>query len=64
MNLATLDDHGREALVMSRDRVLDGFFELIKDWDFDRAISVATGDIKKVRTRFSAMEKLFRGGER
>jgi hypothetical protein len=61
VNLATLDDHGREALVMSRDRVLGDFFELMKDWDFDRAISVATGDIKKVRTRFAAMEKLFRG---
>ena len=61
VNLATLDDHGREALVTSRDRVLGGFFELMKDWDFDRAISVATGDPKKVRTRFGMLGELFSG---
>jgi hypothetical protein len=61
VNLATLDDHERESLVASRDRVLEGFFGLMKDWDFDRAISVATGDTKKVRTRFTAMAELFRG---
>lgn len=61
VNLATLDDHERERLVASRDEVLEGFFELMGDWDFDRAISVATGDTKKVRTRFTAMAKLFRG---
>ncbi|MET8180356.1 DUF262 domain-containing protein [Streptomyces sp. NPDC005336] len=61
VNLAALDDHGREALVALRDRVLEGFFELMKDWDFDRAISVATGDPKKVRTRFAMMGELYRG---
>ncbi|PHQ47922.1 hypothetical protein BLA24_30960 [Streptomyces cinnamoneus] len=61
VNLATLDDHSRETLVTSRDRVLEGFFELMKDWDFDRAISVATGDTKKVRKRFAAVAELFRG---
>ncbi|WP_338898613.1 DUF262 domain-containing protein [Streptomyces sp. TG1A-60] len=61
VNLAILDDHRREALVTSRDRVLEGFFELMKDWDFDRAISVATGDPKKVRTRFGMLNELFSG---
>ncbi|MVO90466.1 DUF262 domain-containing protein [Streptomyces sp. p1417] len=61
VNLANLNDHEREVLVASRDRVLDGFFELMKDWDFDRAISVATGDTKKVHTRFALMAQLFRG---
>jgi hypothetical protein len=61
VNLAILDDHQREALVTSRDKVLKEFFDLMKDWDFDRAISVATGDTKKVRKRFTAMAELFRG---
>ncbi|MGW1074942.1 DUF262 domain-containing protein [Streptomyces sp. NPDC002537] len=61
VNLATLDDHARETLVTSRDGVLEGFFGLMKDWDFDRAISVATGDTKKVRKRFTAMAELFQG---
>ncbi|MER5783690.1 DUF262 domain-containing protein [Streptomyces mobaraensis] len=61
VNLATLDDHARQSLVTSRAKVLEGFFELMKDWDFDRAISVATGDTKKVRKRFAAMAELFRG---
>ncbi|MFD5659941.1 DUF262 domain-containing protein [Streptomyces hirsutus] len=61
VNLAVLDDHWRDRLVASRDRVLKGFFGLMKDWDFDRSISVATGDPKKVRTRFGMMNELFRG---
>ncbi|MFE9922692.1 DUF262 domain-containing protein [Streptomyces sp. NPDC005774] len=61
VNLAILDDHRRDLLVASRDNVLKGFFGLMKDWDFDRSISVATGDPKKVRTRFDMMGELFRG---
>lgn len=61
VNIAALDDHERRALVTCRDDVLEGFFGLMKDWDFDRAISVATGDPKKVRTRFDMMRKLYRG---
>lgn len=61
VNLAALGDRERETLVASRDRVLEGFFGLMKDWDFDRAISVATGDTKKVRKRFGAMAELFQG---
>lgn len=59
VNLAVLSDHGRVTSVTSRDRVLEEFFELMKDWDFDRAISVATGDPKKVRTRFGMLGELF-----
>ncbi|GAA1900399.1 DUF262 domain-containing protein [Streptomyces sodiiphilus] len=61
VNLARLSDHERAKLVASRQRVLAGFFDLMKDWDFDRSISISTGDPKKVRTRFSAMAQLFRG---
>ncbi|WP_258036989.1 MULTISPECIES: DUF262 domain-containing protein [unclassified Streptomyces] len=61
VNLAELAPAKREALVASRDEVHQKFFELMKDWDFDRAISVATGDPKKVRTRFEKMREMFRG---
>ncbi|GAA1202278.1 DUF262 domain-containing protein [Streptomyces rhizosphaericus] len=61
VNLGALRDGDREHLVAYRDRVLEGFFELMKDWDFDRSISVATGDPKKVRTRFEMMGELFWG---
>ncbi len=60
VNLAALDDREREALVTYRDKVHKEFFALMKDWDFDRAISVATGDPKKVRTRFRMMGERFR----
>ncbi|WP_406730828.1 DUF262 domain-containing protein [Streptomyces sp. NBC_01794] len=62
VNLANLGDHERAALVTSRDEVHTRFFELMEDWDFDRAISIATGDPKKVRRRFADLDKLFRGG--
>lgn len=61
VNLAILGDQGRERLVASRGSVLKGFFELMKDLDFDRSISVATGDPKKVRTRFAEIARLFQG---
>ncbi|MFF2407044.1 DUF262 domain-containing protein [Streptomyces sp. NPDC058092] len=61
VNLANLADHERDALVASGDKVHARFFDLMKDWDFDRAISIATGDPKKVQRRFEDMGKLFRG---
>ncbi|GGZ57862.1 hypothetical protein GCM10010371_16670 [Streptomyces subrutilus] len=61
VNLAHLTDQERDRLVASRDDVLRAFFALMADWDFDRSISVATGDPKKVRTRFEEMRKLFQG---
>ncbi|MFD4987870.1 DUF262 domain-containing protein [Streptomyces sp. NPDC058374] len=61
VNLAVLDDHGRGRLVASREAVLRGFFALMKDLDFDRSISIATGDPKKVRTRFGMIAELFQG---
>ncbi|MQS07077.1 DUF262 domain-containing protein [Streptomyces alkaliphilus] len=60
VNLATLPANERDTLVASRDRMLKAFFELMGDWDFDRAVSVATGDPKKVRTRFAKMRTMLR----
>ncbi|MFJ9342668.1 DUF262 domain-containing protein [Streptomyces sp. NPDC101733] len=61
VNLALLDDHERNRLVASRARVHDRFFDLMDDWDFDRSISVSTGDPARVRTRFQEVARLFRG---
>ncbi|MFI9106655.1 DUF262 domain-containing protein [Streptomyces fildesensis] len=61
VNLAQLTEPERRALVASGDHVRGGLSNLMKDWDFDRAISIATGDPKKVRTRFAKVNELFRG---
>ncbi|MFI8367151.1 DUF262 domain-containing protein [Streptomyces sp. NPDC085466] len=61
VNLALLDDHERKRLVASRTRVHDRFFDLMADWDFDRSISVGTGDPARIRTRFQEVARLFRG---
>ncbi|MEU5821194.1 DUF262 domain-containing protein [Streptomyces sp. NPDC047803] len=61
VTLALLDDQGRARLVASRARVLDRFFALMKNWDFERAISVGTTDPAKIRTRFQHMGPVFRG---
>ncbi|MFI2369030.1 DUF262 domain-containing protein [Streptomyces sp. NPDC018833] len=61
VHLALLEDHERDRLVASRGRVHQRFFELMDDWDFDRSISVSTGDPGKVRTRFQEVARLFRG---
>ncbi|MEU7382114.1 DUF262 domain-containing protein [Streptomyces sp. NPDC042207] len=61
VHLALLDDQERDRLVASREIVLDRFAELMKDWDFDRSISIGTGDPAKIRTRFQYVARLFRG---
>ncbi|MFH8613802.1 DUF262 domain-containing protein [Streptomyces sp. NPDC017979] len=61
VHLALLDDQERDRLVASRARLLDRYEELLKDWDFDRSISVGTGAPAKVRTRFQHVARLFRG---
>jgi hypothetical protein len=38
---------------------LDAFADLMEDSEFERSISVATGDPKKVRKRFDAVRELF-----
>lgn len=61
VNLALLDDQERSRLVASRAKVHDRFFELMEDWDFDRSISVSTGDPGRIRTRFQHIARLVRG---
>ncbi|GAA3497692.1 DUF262 domain-containing protein [Streptomyces albogriseolus] len=57
VNLASLDDDDREAL--RQIDVLGAFAELMDDVEFERAISVGTGDARKVRKRFDAVKELF-----
>lgn len=61
VNLAALDDDCRHRLVAFRDDVVARFVPLVKDWDFDRAISISTGDPKRVRKRFTDVEELLQG---
>ncbi|MFS7873068.1 DUF262 domain-containing protein [Streptomyces asiaticus] len=61
VQLALLDDQERARLVASREKVIAGFVQLMGDWDFDRSISVGTGGPMKIRTRFNAIARLFRG---
>lgn len=57
VNLASLSDDDRETL--RQIDVLDTFTELMEDVEFERAISVGTGDARKVRKRFDAVKELF-----
>jgi hypothetical protein len=56
VNLASLGDDDREAL--QQIDVIDAFAELMEDVEFERAISVGTGDARKVRKRFDAVREL------
>ncbi|MFG3290149.1 DUF262 domain-containing protein [Streptomyces sp. NPDC048179] len=62
VNLADLEDRQRELLVTSRDMVQgDLAYQLDVDWNFARALSVATGDAENVRTRFRVVKQIFLG---
>ncbi|MFI9173062.1 DUF262 domain-containing protein [Streptomyces lincolnensis] len=57
VNLAALDPDQRYGLAQLD--VLEAFADLMEDAEFERSISVATGDPKKVRKRFEAVQELF-----
>jgi hypothetical protein len=60
-NLAKLTDVERQRLVKNREGVMTAFVELMSNHDFDSSISQGTGDVAKVRLRFSEVQKLFAG---
>ncbi|MFE2558346.1 hypothetical protein ACFXGT_20440 [Streptomyces sp. NPDC059352] len=60
MNLAVLSDDERAALVASREQVVEGFQQLMADRNFERAVSVGTGDRAEVVDRFAKVRGLFR----
>ncbi|MGW7127844.1 DUF262 domain-containing protein [Streptomyces bobili] len=59
VNLGTLGPEERATLAAAHEVVLGLFADLMEDSEFERAVSVATGDPKKVRKRFEAVRVLF-----
>lgn len=59
VTLAALPDDMVRELVRSRTYVEEGFIELMDDVDFYASISAGTGDVGKVRIRFSKVRGLF-----
>ncbi|MEV8068472.1 DUF262 domain-containing protein [Streptomyces sp. NPDC085995] len=57
VNLASLGAEGRRKL--EQHDVLNAFADLMEDTEFERSVSVGTGDPKKVRKRFDALQELF-----
>ncbi|MEU6377902.1 DUF262 domain-containing protein [Streptomyces sp. NPDC046909] len=60
VNLAELTEIERATLVASREQVVAKFQLVMHGWDFERAVSVGTGDRAKVVHRFSRVRNLFR----
>lgn len=56
--LARRSTESLQALVAVADEVNAGFIELMQDRKFERAISVSTGDVAKVRYRFGRVDDL------
>lgn len=60
VNLSELTDSERSTLVASGQKVAEGYQQLMADLDFERAVSVSTGDRTRVHTRFAKVRDLFR----
>lgn len=50
-----------EQLIGRKSEVLSEFNDLFTDWEFDAAISWATGSVERVRKRFTAIDELISG---
>ena len=59
VNLARRTESQIAALEKSAEQVSEGIKDLVADADFERAVSVGTGDIRKVQLRFRAIDELF-----
>ncbi len=54
-----LDHEALKSIEASRETLVDGFIKLmLEDGDFEKAISAGTGDSKRIKKRFGAVEKL------
>ncbi|MGG1314063.1 DUF262 domain-containing protein [Cohnella laeviribosi] len=60
VNLGKLDDRQSEKLISCREIIKEKFINLMKDKDFDSAISQGTGDPRRVQYRFSKIESLIK----
>lgn len=63
VNLANRSAEQIGELVRKRDEVNQAMVVLLENADFDRAVSVGTGDVAKVRLRFSRVDDLLRDFE-
>jgi hypothetical protein len=61
VNLAKLNSAEATVLIQKRDPVLQGFYQLMRDPAFSDAISISTGDPRKVAYRFAKIDELVRG---
>ena len=62
VHLARLDSGQIDIVVADRQKVIEGFMELMNvDRDFDRAISYSTGVPQRVHKRFDAVDQLLKG---
>jgi hypothetical protein len=59
VNLAALPPEDGESLAVFSGEVMEGLAHLMEDPDFERSISVGTGDPKRVHRRFNALQGLF-----
>lgn len=60
VNLARRTRDELETLIERSDQVMDGLSALLEDLDFERAVSVGTGDVAKVRLRFSTIDEMLK----
>jgi hypothetical protein len=62
VNINRLDDSQLQRLQERKDMVKERFIQLMnKDYDFENSISLGTGDVRKIKYRFEAIEKLIVG---
>lgn len=58
VNINSFEDDQLEKIVANRDYLMEKYMNLMRDPDFDRSISQGTGDIGKVRTRFTKIKNV------
>ena len=59
-NLNSLNAGQMQILKERRERLREGFIQLMQDRMFDAAVSRGTGDIKKIIYRFECVEELIK----
>ena len=58
VNIAKMTEKQQRRLVTRRKRVLTAFVSLMNEQDFESAVSVATGDPRKVKLRFARIRQM------
>jgi len=60
VNFNKFDDDQLKTIKNKKDQVIEKFMELMHDREFEAAVSAGTGDVKKVKKRFIAIEELLK----